>query len=126
MRSFVAEPLQFGRLFLAGDAAHIVPPTGAKGMNLAFADVHYLSKALRAFYHNNNDEALQAYSTTCLKRIWKAQRFSWWMTSLLHRFENEPAFDYKRQQAELEYVTSSRAAATSLAENYVGLPLQET
>jgi p-hydroxybenzoate 3-monooxygenase len=123
MRSFVAEPLQFGRLFLAGDAAHIVPPTGAKGMNLAFADVHYLSEALRTFYQGNNEEPLKAYSATCLKRIWKAQRFSWWMTSLLHRFENEPDFDYKRQQAELEYVASSRAAATSLAENYVGLPL---
>jgi p-hydroxybenzoate 3-monooxygenase len=126
MRSFVAEPLQFGRLFLAGDAAHIVPPTGAKGMNLAFADVHYLAEALRAFYHGNDDEALKGYSATCLKRIWKAQRFSWWMTSLLHRFENEPAFDYKRQQAELQYVASSRAAATSLAENYVGLPFEET
>jgi p-hydroxybenzoate 3-monooxygenase len=126
MRSFVAEPLQFGRLYLAGDAAHIVPPTGAKGMNLAFADVHYLSEALRAFYHRNDDEALKGYSATCLKRIWRAQRFSWWMTTLLHRFENEPAFDYKRQQAELQYVASSRAAATSLAENYVGLPLDET
>ena len=126
MRSFVAEPLQFGRLFLAGDAAHIVPPTGAKGMNLAFADVHYLSEALRAFYQGNDDEALKAYSATCLKRIWKAQRFSWWMTTLLHRFENESAFDYKRQQAELQYVASSRAAATSLAENYVGLPFEET
>ena len=126
MRSFVAEPLQFGRLFLAGDAAHIVPPTGAKGMNLAFADVHYLSTALRAFYRGNDEERLKAYSATCLRRIWKAQRFSWWMTSLLHRFENEPAFDHKRQLAELEYVTSSRAAAASLAENYVGLPLHET
>jgi p-hydroxybenzoate 3-monooxygenase len=126
MRSFVAEPLQFGRLFLAGDAAHIVPPTGAKGMNLAFADVHYLAAALRAFYHGKDDEALKGYSATCLKRIWKAQRFSWWMTTLLHRFENEPAFDYKRQQAELQYVASSRAAATSLAENYVGLPFEET
>ena len=124
MRSFVAEPLQFGRLFLAGDAAHIVPPTGAKGMNLALADVYYLARALGAFYHGNDERGLQSYSDTCLKRIWKAQRFSWWMTSLLHRFENEPAFDYKRQQAELEYVASSRAAATSLAENYVGLPLE--
>ena len=123
MRSFVAEPLQFGRLYLAGDAAHIVPPTGAKGMNLAFADVHYLSAALRAFYHDNDEERLRGYSATCLGRIWKTQRFSWWMTSLLHRFENEPAFDHKRQLAELEYVTSSRAAAASLAENYVGLPL---
>ena len=126
MRSFVAEPLQFGRLYLAGDAAHIVPPTGAKGMNLAFADVHYLAEALRAFYHRNDDEPLKGYSATCLKRIWRAQRFSWWMTTLLHRFETEPAFDYKRQQAELQYVASSRAAATSLAENYVGLPLEET
>ncbi len=126
MRSFVAEPLQFGRLYLAGDSAHIVPPTGAKGMNLAFADVHYLSEALSAFYQDNDEEGLKGYSATCLKRIWKAQRFSWWMTSLLHRFENEPAFDHKRQLAELEYVTSSRAAATSLAENYVGLPLHET
>ncbi len=123
MRSFVAEPLQFGRLYLAGDAAHIVPPTGAKGMNLAFADVHYLSAALRAFYQDNDEERLKGYSATCLGRIWKAQRFSWWMTSLLHRFENELAFDRKRQLAELEYVTSSRAAAASLAENYVGLPL---
>ena len=94
-------------------------------MNLAFADVHYLSTALRAFYRDNGEEGLKAYSATCLKRIWKAQRFSWWMTSLLHRFENEPAFDHKRQLAELEYVTSSRAAAASLAENYVGLPLHE-
>ncbi len=125
MRSFVAEPLQFGRLFLAGDAAHIVPPTGAKGMNLAFADVHYLAAALCAMYQRNDSDGLKQYSATCLKRIWKAQRFSWWMTCLLHRFENEPAFDYKRQQAELQYIASSRAAATSLAENYVGLPLEE-
>jgi p-hydroxybenzoate 3-monooxygenase len=123
MRSFVVEPLQYGRLFLAGDAAHIVPPTGAKGMNLAFADVHYLSDALNDFYRRSDSNKLHAYSQTCLRRIWKAQRFSWWMTSLLHRFEHEPAFDHKRQLAELEYVTSSRAAATCLAENYVGLPL---
>lgn len=123
MRSFVAEPLQTGRLFLAGDAAHIVPPTGAKGMNLAFADVFYLSEAMGAFYRNSDTERLESYSATCLRRIWKAQRFSWWMTSLLHRFENEPAFDRKRQLAELEYVVTSKAAATSLAENYVGLPL---
>ncbi len=123
MRSFVVEPLQCGQLFLAGDAAHIVPPTGAKGMNLAFADVHYLAKALRRFYHNKDSEGLNNYSSICLQRIWKAQRFSWWMTSLMHRFENEPAFSHKRQQAELEYVMTSRAAATSLAENYVGLPL---
>lgn len=123
MRSFVAEPMQFGRLFLAGDAAHIVPPTGAKGMNLALADVHYLSQALAAFYRDGDRQKLESYSEICLRRIWKAQRFSWWMTSLLHRFENEPAFDRKRQLAELEYVMTSRAAATSLAENYVGLPL---
>jgi p-hydroxybenzoate 3-monooxygenase len=125
MRSFVAEPLQFGRLFLAGDAAHIVPPTGAKGMNLAFADVHYLAEALCAFYRGNDAEALKDYSNTCLRRIWKMQRFSWWMTTLMHRFDHEPAFDSKRQLAELEYVTSSRSAATSLAENYVGIPLHE-
>lgn len=123
MRSFVAEPLQCGRLFLAGDAAHIVPPTGAKGMNLAFADVYYLAEALRAVYADNHPAKLARYSETCLKRIWKAQRFSWWMTSLLHRFENDSPFDRRRQLAELEYVMSSRAAATSLAENYVGLPL---
>jgi p-hydroxybenzoate 3-monooxygenase len=125
MRSFVAEPLQFGRLFLAGDAAHIVPPTGAKGMNLAFADVHYLAQALGARYDCGDTQRLQGYSETCLRRIWKAQRFSWWMTTLLHRFENAPAFDQKRQIAELQYVMTSRAAATSLAENYVGLPLDE-
>ena len=88
MRSFVVEPLQFGRLFLAGDAAHIVPPTGAKGMNLAFADVHYLAEALRAFYRENDSSKLDAYSATCLRRIWRAQRFSWWMTSLLHHFDD--------------------------------------
>ena len=125
MRSFVVEPLQYGRLFLAGDAAHIVPPTGAKGMNLAFADVHYLSHALDAFYRSNTADKLNSYSHTCLRRIWKAQRFSWWMTSLLHRFDDGSAFDHKRQLADLEYVTSSRAAATCLAENYVGLPLDD-
>ena len=124
MRSFVVEPLQYGRLFLAGDAAHIVPPTGAKGMNLAFADVHYLSAALDAFYRRNDESKLRSYSQTCLQRIWKAQRFSWWMTSLLHCFPEDSPFDRKRQRAELAYVTSSRAVATSLAENYVGLPLE--
>jgi p-hydroxybenzoate 3-monooxygenase len=123
MRSFVVEPLQFGRLFLAGDAAHIVPPTGAKGMNLAFADVYYLANALDAWYRSADKTKLEAYSQSCLKRIWKAQRFSAWMTSLLHNFECVSAFDRRRQRAELEYVTSSRAAATCLAENYVGLPL---
>ncbi|HEY2860251.1 MAG TPA: 4-hydroxybenzoate 3-monooxygenase [Terracidiphilus sp.] len=123
MRSFVAEPLQYGRLFLAGDAAHIVPPTGAKGMNLAMADVYYLAEAFAHQYQGNDSRGLTGYSDRCLKRIWKAQRFSWWMTSLLHRVENASGFDHKRQMAELEYVMSSRAAATSLAENYVGLPL---
>jgi p-hydroxybenzoate 3-monooxygenase len=123
MRSFVVEPLQYGRLFLAGDAAHIVPPTGAKGMNLAFADVHYLARALSAFYRDNDWAKLNNYSKTCLRRIWNAQRFSWWMTSLLHRFDQDLPFDQRRQLAELRYVTSSRAAATALAENYVGLPL---
>ena len=123
MRSFVVEPLQYGRLFLAGDAAHIVPPTGAKGMNLALADVHHLSAALDALYRKNDQSKLDSYSRTCLQRIWKAQRFSWWMTSLLHCFPEDSPFDRKRQLAELAYVTGSRAAATSLAENYVGLPL---
>jgi p-hydroxybenzoate 3-monooxygenase len=123
MRSFVVEPLQYGRIFLAGDAAHIVPPTGAKGMNLAFADVHHLSVALDAFYRTNDQGKLQSYSHTCLRRIWKAQRFSWWMTSLLHCFPDASPFDRKRQLAELSYVIESRSAATSLAENYVGLPL---
>jgi len=123
MRSFVAEPMQFGRLFLAGDAAHIVPPTGAKGLNLAIADVLVLSKALAEFYSHGSSDALNGYSSTCLARVWKVQRFSWWMTSMLHRFPDETAFDRRRQTAELEYLTSSRAAAQSLAENYVGLPI---
>lgn len=123
MRSLVVEPIQFGRLFLAGDAAHIVPPTGAKGMNLAFADVYYLAEALSTFYRRNDDAKLKGYSATCLQRVWKAQRFSWWMTSLMHRFDDASPFEHKRQLAELEYVAHSRAAATSLAENYVGLPL---
>jgi p-hydroxybenzoate 3-monooxygenase len=122
MRSFVVEPIQYGRLFLAGDAAHIVPPTGAKGMNLAFADVHHLAAALRGWYRTNDGSRLQSYSDTCLGRVWNAQRFSWWMTSLLHRFDDETGFDRKRRVAELQYVIGSRAAATSLAESYVGLP----
>jgi p-hydroxybenzoate 3-monooxygenase len=125
MRSFVVEPLQYGRLFLAGDAAHIVPPTGAKGMNLALADVHHLSMALNVFYRRHDETKLRTYSQTCLQRIWKAQRFSWWMTSLLHCFPEDSPFDRKRQRAELAYLTSSRSAAASLAENYVGLPLDE-
>ena len=123
MRSFVVEPMQCGRLFLAGDSAHIVPPTGAKGMNLAFADVMMLSRALTAFYKNKRNELLETYSATCLRRVWYAQRFSWWMTQIMHRFPNESAFDRRRQLSDLDYLTSSRAAATSLAEQYVGLPL---
>ena len=122
MRSFVVEPMQYGKLFLAGDAAHIVPPTGAKGLNLAVADVRILARAFEAFYKGRNGEKLRQYSATCLRRTWKVQRFSWWMTSMLHLFPNENSFDVRRQVAELDYVTSSRAAATTLAENYVGLP----
>jgi p-hydroxybenzoate 3-monooxygenase len=122
MRSFVVEPMQYGRLFLAGDAAHIVPPTGAKGMNLAVADVAVLANAFAAFYGGRGDAALEAYSATCLQRVWRAERFSWWMTSMLHRMDADP-FGERLQLAELDYVTSSRAASQSLAENYVGLPL---
>jgi len=123
MRSFVVEPMQHGRLYLAGDAAHIVPPTGAKGMNLAVADVRTLALALAAHYRSGDDSQLTAYSARCLRRVWKAQRFSWWMTQLLHRFPHESTFDHRRQLAELDYVASSQAAATSLAENYAGLPI---
>ena len=123
MRSFVVEPMQVGRLFLAGDSAHIVPPTGAKGMNLAVADVVVLSRALTAFYRSNRSDLLDAYSQTCLARVWKAQRFSWWMTQIFHRFPDEVPFDRRRQLAELGYVASSTAAATALAENYAGLPM---
>lgn len=125
MRSFVAGPMRHGRLFLAGDAAHIVPPTGAKGMNLAVADVHYLSRALEGFYRRKDTDRLAGYSDICLRRIWKAQRFSWWMTSLLHKFDERSSFENEVQLAELDYVVSSRAAMTSLAENYVGLPYEE-
>jgi len=124
MRSFVVEPIQFGRLFLAGDSAHIVPPTGAKGLNLAVSDVRILARALKHFYDTGNRALLDSYSDTCLRRVWKVQRFSWWMTSMLHRFPDENPFDQRRQLAELDYVTSSRAAAKTLAENYVGLPLE--
>jgi p-hydroxybenzoate 3-monooxygenase len=124
MRSFVIEPMQYGKLFLAGDAAHIVPPTGAKGLNLAVADVRILARALAEFYSTGRQDLLNAYSRTCLRRVWKVQRFSWWMTSMLHRFDDENAFDQRRQLAELDYVISSRAASQSLAENYVGLPLE--
>jgi p-hydroxybenzoate 3-monooxygenase len=122
LRSFVAEPLRFGRLFLAGDAAHIVPPTGAKGLNLAASDVHYLSSAFQEYYETKREDALDAYSARALARVWKAERFSWWMTRLLHRFPEEGGFGLKMQQAELEYLQSSAAAQKSLAENYVGLP----
>jgi p-hydroxybenzoate 3-monooxygenase len=125
MRSFVAEPMRHGRLFLAGDAAHIVPPTGAKGLNLAAADVRTLSRALIAATKSGAHEALECYSETCLRRIWKAQRFSWWMTSMLHRFPEGSPFDHQMQRAELDYVTSSVAGATTLAENYVGLPFDD-
>ena len=124
MRSFVCEPMQHGRLFLAGDAAHIVPPTGAKGMNLAVADVRVLSRGLVEFYTSGETDLLIQYSEVCLRRVWKASRFSWWMTSMLHRFDEENAFQYRMQVAELDYVTGSRAAATTLAENYVGLPIE--
>ena len=123
MHSFVAEPMRYGRLFLAGDAAHIVPPTGAKGLNLAVADVRVFARALGSFYATGGAGLLDEYSSTCLRRTWKVQRFSWWMTSMLHRFADDNAFDRRRQLAELDYVTSSRAASQSLAENYVGLPL---
>ena len=120
MRSFVAEPMQHGRLFLAGDAVHIVPPTGAKGLNLAVADVRVLADALAAHYDDGDGSLLEAYSTTCLERVWRKQHFSWWMTSMLHRFPGADGFQTQLQRAQLEYVTSSRAAATTLAENYVG------
>jgi p-hydroxybenzoate 3-monooxygenase len=123
MRSFVVEPMQYGQLFLAGDAAHIVPPTGAKGLNLAVADVRILARAISEFYRTGSRSLLDEYSAKCLRRVWKVQRFSWWMTSMLHRFDTDNAFDRRRQIGELDYVTSSRAAAQSLAENYVGLPL---
>jgi p-hydroxybenzoate 3-monooxygenase len=122
MRSFVAEPMQFGKLFLLGDAAHIVPPTGAKGLNLAVADVRVLTRGLVELYKNQKREALERFTERCLRRVWKAQRFSWWMTSMLHRFPNEDSFAHNLHHAELDYVTSSRAASTALAENYVGLP----
>ena len=122
MRSFVAEPMRHGRLFLAGDAAHIVPPTGAKGLNLAMADVRRLAAALAEFYRGGGEAALHAYSSRCLERVWRAEHFSWWMTAMLHRFPDGDSFQHRLQLAQLRYVVSSTAAATSLAENYVGLP----
>ena len=125
LRSFVTEPMRFGKLFLAGDAAHIVPPTGAKGLNLAASDIAFLSKALIEYYDNGSEAGIDSYSENCLKRVWKAERFSWWMTHLLHRFETETEFEHKIKQAELSYILSSEAGQTTLAENYVGLPLQK-
>jgi p-hydroxybenzoate 3-monooxygenase len=122
LRSFVSTPMRHGRLFLAGDAGHIVPPTGAKGLNLAASDVHYLCRALVAHYGKKDDTPLRAYSDTALARVWKAERFSWWMTMLLHRLHAETSFEAQMQRAELDYLAASRAAQTALAENYVGLP----
>ncbi len=122
LRSFVAEPMRFGRLFLVGDAAHIVPPTGAKGLNLAASDVHYLFSGLAEHYQDRSNAGLEAYSARALARVWKAVRFSWWMTTMMHRFPDTNDFDQKIQEAELDYLTHSRAASTALAENYVGLP----
>jgi p-hydroxybenzoate 3-monooxygenase len=124
MRSFVAEPMQFGRLFLLGDAAHIVPPTGAKGLNLAAADVRVFARALESYYRKGRNDLLERYSEICLRRVWKAERFSWWMTWMLHR-SGDGAFAEQIHEAELDYVTSSRAAQTTLAENYVGLPYEQ-
>ncbi len=122
LRSFVAEPMRFGRLFLVGDAAHIVPPTGAKGLNLAASDVHYLFSGLMEHYQDRSNAGIDAYSQKALARVWKAVRFSWWMTTMMHRFPDTGDFDQKIQEAELDYLTHSRAASTALAENYVGLP----
>ncbi len=124
LRSFVTEPMRFGNLFLAGDAAHIVPPTGAKGLNLAASDIAYLSSALIEYYLNGSKQGIDEYSEKCLRRVWKAERFSWWMTNLLHRFENESEFDLKIKHAELTYILGSEAGQTTLAENYVGLPYE--
>ena len=122
MRSFVVEPMQYGRLFLAGDAAHIVPATGAKGLNLAVHDVHKLSRALTAWYRRGSDEPLKQYSANCLDRVWRVQDFSSFMSLMLHRYVDDDGFRCRLQRAQLEYVCSSEAAARSLAENYVGLP----
>lgn len=125
MRSFVVEPMQHGRLFLAGDAAHIVPPTGAKGLNLAVADVRALARALAAYYAAGRADLLDRYSATCQRRVWRVQRFSCWMTSLLHRYPDQAALPRRLQLAEFDYLFSSRAAMTALAENYVGLPFED-
>jgi p-hydroxybenzoate 3-monooxygenase len=122
LRSYVAEPLRFGSLFLVGDAGHIVPPTGAKGLNLASSDVHYLFEGLQEFYADKTRAGVDAYSARALARIWKAERFSWSMTNLMHRFPANGEFDQKVQEAELDYLSSSHAAQTAMAENYIGLP----
>jgi p-hydroxybenzoate 3-monooxygenase len=122
MRSFVVEPMRYGRLFLAGDAAHIVPPTGAKGMNLAVADVRVLARALTALLTENRTDLAESYSDTCLRRVWRAEHFSWWMTSMLHRFPEDDPFQHRLQLSQLRYTATSTAAAATLAENYVGLP----
>jgi p-hydroxybenzoate 3-monooxygenase len=124
LRSFVAEPMRFGRLFLAGDAAHIVPPTGAKGLNLAAVDVGTLAHALRGYFRDGSSAGIDAYSERCLRRVWKAERFSWWFTSLMHKFPETGDFGQRMQHAELEYLVGSSAASTALAENYVGLPME--
>jgi len=124
LRSFVCETMRHGRLFLAGDAAHIVPPTGAKGLNLAASDIWFLSRAFMDWYGTKDESGLVAYSARALRRVWKSERFSWWMTSMLHRFPDNPAFEQRMQGAELDYLFSSRAAQTALAENYVGLPYE--
>jgi p-hydroxybenzoate 3-monooxygenase len=123
LRSFVAEPMRFGRMFLAGDAAHIVPPTGAKGLNLAATDVKYLSSAIIEFYREKSEAGIDHYSDRCLRRIWKGERFSWWFTSLMHRFPDDGEIAQKLQEAELDYIVHSETGARSVAENYVGLPL---
>jgi p-hydroxybenzoate 3-monooxygenase len=123
LRSFVAEPMRFGRLFLAGDAAHIVPPTGAKGLNLAISDVHYLAQAIMEFYADRSQAGIDAYSARALLRVWKAERFSWWMTAMLHRFPDSTGFERRLQRAEFDHLIGSRAAAQAMAETYTGPPL---
>jgi p-hydroxybenzoate 3-monooxygenase len=125
MRSFVAEPMRHGRLFLAGDAAHIVPATGAKGLNLAVADVRVLARGLHAFFERGDERELDGYSDRCLRRVWRVQHFSWWMTQMLHRVHPDDPFEAKLQRSQLEYVVRSEAAARMLAENYVGLELED-
>jgi p-hydroxybenzoate 3-monooxygenase len=125
LRSFVAEPMQYGRLFLAGDAAHIVPPTGAKGLNLAISDVFYLSRALAWFYAKDRTDCLESYSATALRRVWNSVRLSWWLTNLLHRFPDDTAFDQRIRENELDYLARSDHAQASLAEQYAGLPFED-